>query len=160
MRERYPMVLCARCGWPYFGAFGGVCDDCLRKGTSSFLQPGAASLGPGSTPDRLANEIEKGARLVVYQYAWSALLISSLGPSKPVLIRPGMGDVRPGLRYILLTLAAGWWGVPWGPIYTIRALNRDLHGGIDVTSTFQDLYYRATQAAGQTTQQPQATWHD
>lgn len=29
-----------------------------------------------------------------------------------------------------LTLVLGWWGIPWGPIYSIQALFRNLTGGV------------------------------
>ena len=38
-----------------------------------------------------------------------------------------------GLPYTLLSLVAGWWGIPWGPIFTIGALYNNLKGGKDVT---------------------------
>ena len=35
--------------------------------------------------------------------------------------------------YTLISLLAGWWGIPWGPIYTITSLVTNLRGGKDVT---------------------------
>jgi hypothetical protein len=29
----------------------------------------------------------------------------------------------------------GWWGIPWGPIFTVPALVTNLRGGIDVTES-------------------------
>jgi len=34
----------------------------------------------------------------------------------------------------MTTLLAGWWGIPWGPIFSIAALTRNAQGGHDVTS--------------------------
>ena len=31
--------------------------------------------------------------------------------------------------YSLITLLLGWWGIPWGPIYTIQSLSRNMKGG-------------------------------
>lgn len=31
--------------------------------------------------------------------------------------------------YSFATLLLGWWGIPWGPIYTIQALGSNLRGG-------------------------------
>jgi hypothetical protein len=38
-----------------------------------------------------------------------------------------------GLPYTLFTLAAGWWGIPFGPIFSVMALFNNLKGGKDVT---------------------------
>lgn len=38
------------------------------------------------------------------------------------------------MPYTMLTLFVGWWGIPWGPIYTIMCLATNLGGGKDVTS--------------------------
>jgi hypothetical protein len=84
----------------------------------------------------LAPAIEAGARLVVYQYCVSILILTFRRASGVKLIAPGQNPVLIGLPYTLVTLVAGWWGIPWGPIYTIQALWRNLNGGIDVTDAF------------------------
>ena len=33
----------------------------------------------------------------------------------------------------LATLLLGWWGIPFGPVFTIRALYRNLAGGDEAT---------------------------
>jgi len=33
-----------------------------------------------------------------------------------------------------LSLLAGWWGIPWGPIWTVQALVTNFRGGKDVTA--------------------------
>ena len=33
----------------------------------------------------------------------------------------------------LLLAAVGWWGIPWGPIYSIQSLYTNITGGHDVT---------------------------
>jgi hypothetical protein len=34
----------------------------------------------------------------------------------------------------LLTILLGWWGIPWGPVYSIQSLVVNLKGGKDVTT--------------------------
>jgi len=34
---------------------------------------------------------------------------------------------------ILMSLTFGWWGFPWGPIWTIQTLAETFRGGLDVT---------------------------
>lgn len=31
--------------------------------------------------------------------------------------------------YSLITLLMGWWGIPWGPIYTVQFLYKNIRGG-------------------------------
>ena len=33
----------------------------------------------------------------------------------------------------IVLLVAGWWGIPWGPIYTIQSIYNNSRGGKDVT---------------------------
>ena len=42
--------------------------------------------------------------------------------------------IAKGLPWTGLSLLAGWWGIPWGPIWTIQALVTNLRGGKDVTA--------------------------
>lgn len=37
------------------------------------------------------------------------------------------------IGYTLLTLLFGWWGIPWGAIYTIDSIYTNHTGGKDVT---------------------------
>jgi hypothetical protein len=37
------------------------------------------------------------------------------------------------LPFTLLSLVLGWWGIPWGPIYTIQSVVINFQGGKDVT---------------------------
>jgi hypothetical protein len=46
--------------------------------------------------------------------------------------KPAAG-VGAQLPTALATLLLGWWGIPFGPVFTIRALYRNLAGGDEVT---------------------------
>lgn len=35
--------------------------------------------------------------------------------------------------YTVATLLLGWWGVPWGPIHTVQALEKNVSGGYKTT---------------------------
>ena len=41
--------------------------------------------------------------------------------------------VNKGLRYSAISLLLGWWGIPWGPIWTISTMVSNFRGGKDVT---------------------------
>jgi hypothetical protein len=50
-------------------------------------------------------------------------------------LRQGESAVTKGLPFTLLSLVAGWWGIPWGPIYTIQSVYNNSRGGKDVTES-------------------------
>jgi hypothetical protein len=71
--------------------------------------------------------------LVRYPYVISAIVASFALESKPVFVRSKGQRYVNAVPYLLFTLAFGWWGVPWGPIYTARAVWTLLLGGEEVT---------------------------
>jgi len=77
--------------------------------------------------------VNAGGRLVVYQYCISIILLSFKQTSAIRLIPAGMSRVLPGLRYSLVSLVLGWWGIPWGPFWTVQTIIGNLRGGTDVT---------------------------
>jgi hypothetical protein len=79
-------------------------------------------------------EIQRGGKFVVYQYCVSVLVITFRRSSDIYFIKPAESAVQRGLPWTLLTLVAGWWGIPWGPIFSIQALVTNLKGGKDVTA--------------------------
>jgi len=81
----------------------------------------------------LQQEVERGGKFVIYQYCISALIVTFKRPSDIYFIRPGQNAVVKGLPFTLLSLFLGWWGIPWGPIYTIGSFVTNFGGGKDVT---------------------------
>lgn len=75
-----------------------------------------------------------GGRYVTYNYCFSLLVVSFRRKSKPRFVPFGQSRLVPGLGYTLLSLVAGWWGIPWGPIFTLEAVYKNLNGGNDVTA--------------------------
>lgn len=89
----------------------------------------------GLSRDEVLREVNAGGRLVVYKFCISLLLITIRQNSDIKLIKAGENAVTPGLRYTVLAVVLGWWGIPWGPIFTIQAIATNLGGGKDVTNT-------------------------
>jgi hypothetical protein len=77
--------------------------------------------------------VAAGGRFVLYQYAISVLVLSFKRSSAIMFIRPGESAVAKGIPYSLISLVAGWWGIPWGPIWTIMTVVQNLSGGKDLT---------------------------
>jgi hypothetical protein len=83
--------------------------------------------------DELQHELANGARLVFFEYCVSLLVVTARRTSPVHFLRRGEFGLIRGLPYTLLTLLLGWWGIPWGLIYTPLALVTNLRGGRDVT---------------------------
>lgn len=74
---------------------------------------------------------------VVYPYCVSVLLLTFRMNSSPKAVPAGANRLVAGLPFALVSLLFGWWGIPWGPIYTVQCLYRWIQGGIDVTAAVE-----------------------
>jgi hypothetical protein len=88
--------------------------------------------------DRLtAAELEAGlaagGRFVFYEYCISFVVLTLRCPTSIRYLPPAEWGVLRGLPYVLLSLLLGWWGLPWGIIYTPLTIFTNLTGGQDVT---------------------------
>ena len=93
----------------------------------------------GVSRTELEKELAAGGRFVFYEYCISLLICTLRRPSDVVFLRAGeWGWVR-GIPFTLLSLAFGWWGVPWGVIYTPLTLVTNFSGGCDVTADVRRL---------------------
>ncbi len=81
----------------------------------------------------LDQEIQNGARFIVYDYCISLVFISFQRSSEPVMVRANEDPILAGWKYTLLSLVMGWWGIPFGPIFTGMSLWTNLRGGRDIT---------------------------
>ena len=72
---------------------------------------------------------EAYGRYVVFSYTISLVFISFRRYSEPVLIEPDDSPIMKGMPYTLLTLALGWWGFPFGPIFSVMSLWTNLIKG-------------------------------
>lgn len=88
----------------------------------------------GLTMSKLQDELERGGKFVVYQYCVSAIFMTYRRPSGIYFVRGNESAIGKGLHYSLISLLAGWWGFPWGPVSTIGTLVNNFGGGTDVTS--------------------------
>ena len=99
----------------------------------------------GMTPEAIRLEIDRGARFVQFDWVYSLLFVTIRQPSDIYFIRGGENSLPRQVKYTLATLLLGWWGIPWGPIYSIRALIANIAGGRTVpiesidTLTYKDV---------------------
>lgn len=88
----------------------------------------------GLSLEDLHREIAGGGRFVFYKYCVSVIVLTFQRPSDIYFVRGGESAFAKGLGYSALTLLLGWWGIPWGPIYSVGALATNFRGGHDVTN--------------------------
>ena len=87
----------------------------------------------GMDGQRLAFELERGGKFVMYRYCVSIVFMTFKRPSDVYFIPSGENAVKRGLGFSLISLLFGWWGIPWGPIYTIGSFITNFKGGRNVT---------------------------
>lgn len=87
----------------------------------------------GMTDDELATELGNGARFVIYSYTFSIIIMTFKRPTDIYFVRAGQSRAAKGLKFTLLTMLVGWWGIPWGPIYSLGSIFGNLTG-TDVTT--------------------------
>lgn len=100
----------------------------------------------GLTGADINRELERGGKFVFYQYTISIIVMTFRQPTSIYFIKGGESAVTPGLGFSLLTFLFGWWGIPWGPIYTIGCLYTNFTGGKDVTQEVLASLNEAAQA--------------
>ena len=78
-------------------------------------------------------ELQRGGRFVVFQYTISVIILTFRRSSDIYFIRADEGTAGKSIPFTLLTLVAGWWGIPWGPIFTVQSVVNNFRGGKNVT---------------------------
>jgi hypothetical protein len=87
----------------------------------------------GLSDQEFNREIQNGARFVIYSYCISLVIVSFKQPSAIYFVRSNESRFAKGLPYTMVSLLLGWWGIPFGLIYTIWCVCSNSAGGTDVT---------------------------
>jgi len=88
----------------------------------------------GWTNDDVLREVDQGGKFVYFSYCISCLVLTFRRSSDIYFIPAGHNRVVKGLPFVAMSFFLGWWGIPWGPIYTIGSLVTNFGGGKDVTN--------------------------
>ena len=88
----------------------------------------------GLTSQQVYAEIQRGGKFVVFPYTISLVVITFSRNSEVRFVKAGEGTFGAALPYILISFFFGWWGFPFGLIYTPISLFHCLSGGKDVTN--------------------------
>ena len=88
----------------------------------------------GMSNEQIQFEVQRGAKFVLFYYCISILVMSFRRSSDVYFLRAEENRVAKGLPWTVLTLLLGWWGIPWGPIFSIQSLVVNFKGGKYVTA--------------------------
>ncbi|MBY0524373.1 MAG: hypothetical protein K2R98_13285 [Gemmataceae bacterium] len=85
------------------------------------------------TLEEIEQELIAGGCFVFYEYCISFVFFTLRRPTEIFFLRASDTGLLRGLPYCLISFFLGWWGVPWGVIYTPLTIFTNLSGGQDVT---------------------------
>lgn len=85
------------------------------------------------TIQELERRVQAGYRFISFEYIISFFAVTQRRFSKAILINSSQDIRKYCNKYNLVSSVFGWWGFPWGPIYTIRSFGVNRKGGIDMT---------------------------
>jgi hypothetical protein len=77
--------------------------------------------------------VNQGGKFVVFPYTISIVVMTFRRSSSIYFIRPNENSIKYSYGHVGVNLLLGWWGIPWGPIYTLGAAYNHVTGGKDVT---------------------------
>lgn len=93
----------------------------------------------GLTTEAINLELQQGAKFVMFQYCFSIIVMTFRRSSKNIyFIRAGESAAGKAVPYSLISFLFGWWGIPWGPIWTMQSLILNFKGGQDVTQEISE----------------------
>jgi hypothetical protein len=104
-----------------------------------------SSLTGGMTAAQIQDAVNGGARFVVFSYTFSALIVTFRRSSPIQFIRAGESAVKRSLPWTMTSLLLGWWGFPFGLVFTPMSLWTNLNGGKDVTQAILTRIYGTRQ---------------
>jgi len=93
----------------------------------------------GLTATDLQQQVSDGGRFVYFAYTISLIIVTFRDTSGVYLIRSGENTAGKSFLFTIVSFLIGWWGIPWGPKYTMQALRTNLKGGKDVTDDVMDV---------------------
>lgn len=85
------------------------------------------------TDEEILSAIDDGAKFVVFQYCISLIIVTFKRGGDTHFIQPGDSTWQDALAPSLVSLLLGWWGIPWGPVYTVQTVYKNMTGGKDIT---------------------------
>ena len=82
---------------------------------------------------QVEEDVMRGGRFRVFVWNFSALIVSFRRASPLSYTRSTDVVGAKAWCWSIPSMILGWWGFPWGIIFTITSLYRNCHGGRDLT---------------------------
>lgn len=87
----------------------------------------------GLSVSQIRDMVQQGGKFVVFPYTVSFILMTLKRSSDIYFIKANENTFKYSYGFVFLNLIVGWWGIPWGPIYTIGSAYHHVVGGKDLT---------------------------
>jgi|GEM_PF-1649332 hypothetical protein len=87
----------------------------------------------GLTAAQIVEMVKQGGRFMVWRYNFSIMVLSFKRSSGLRFIKPGESGFLGCFGHSCISSFFGWWGFPWGLIWTPVCLFRNMAGGQDLT---------------------------
>jgi hypothetical protein len=98
-----------------------VFSELDQRGFARWLETNVDALVAGEAAYRGAR-ISMRSEVVTFELTFSVVVASFKVPSQMFVV--GQHRIWPWrIAYTAATLVLGWWGIPWGPIYTVQSLH-------------------------------------
>jgi hypothetical protein len=88
----------------------------------------------GLSLQQVQEEVSRGGKFVVFSYCFSIVVMSFKRPTDIYFIRADQNAFLKSLPWTVISLLVGWWGIPWGIIYTFSSLFNNIKGGRNVST--------------------------
>jgi hypothetical protein len=96
------------------------------------------------TVQDLQDEVAAGGKFVIYSYCFSIIVMSFKRGTDIYFVKSTENRFVKSLPWFFLSFFFGWWGLPWGIIYTIGCLGNCIGGGKDVTADVMNFIHAQT----------------
>ena len=86
----------------------------------------------GLTAHDLQRQVDNGAQFIYFAYTISLIVVTFKRTSGVYLVQQAENRAIRGIPFTMISLLLGWWGIPFGPLYTIESIRTNMRGK-DVT---------------------------
>ena len=86
----------------------------------------------GLTAHDLQRQVDNGAQFIYFAYTISLIVVTFKRTSGVYLMQQEDNRLMRGIPFTIISLLFGWWGIPYGPLYTIESIRTNMRGK-DVT---------------------------
>ncbi len=93
---------------------------------------------------QIQDEVAGGGKFVQFPFCISLAVVTFRYSSAVHFIKKDESAFVKALPFTIISFLFGWWGIPWGPVYTVASLMTNIGGGKDVTGQMMETLHRHT----------------